>query len=235
MPEESFYGDFHGKTYLLGLDYTEVQSVSANLKDYRSIMISYFKKESNVSLLRSLIKQIQEEDGEIYLYREKPERYDDLLDPSHIISNLTDLDAFLMEMAQMLKQRQQELRQNPAAAFKPLVMIIDGLAKIMKEGTVETNQRLEVFVRLGEGIGFMLITADTLEEMNYVKFIGGNILAVTLRKGPKLILGGSINSHQLISSLDISSTHPQPLKWDEGIYQENENEGNIFFKLMQGD
>lgn len=235
MPEEIFYGDIHGKPYLLGLDYTEVQSVSANLKDYRSIMISYFKKESNVSLLRSLIRQIQEEDGEIYLYREKPERYDDLLDPSHIISNLTDLDAFLMEMAQMLKQRQQELRQNPAAAFKPLVMIIDGLAKIMKEGTVETNQRLEVFVRLGEGIGFMLITADTLEEMNYVKFIGGNILAVTLRKGPKLILGGSINSHQLISSLDISSTHPQPLKWDEGIYQENENEGNIFFKLMQGD
>ena len=235
MPEEIFYGDIHGNPYLLGLDFNNVQNVSCNLKEYRSIMISYFKKESNVSLLRSLIRQIQEEQGEIYLYREKHEKYDDLLDASRIITNLTDLDAFLKEMAQMLKKRQQELKQNPSASFTPLVMIVDGLAKIMKEGTVETNQRLEVFVRLGEGIGFMLITADTTDEMNYVKFIGGNILAVTLRKGPKLILGGNINSHQLLSAMDISSTHPQPLKWDEGIYQENENDGNILFKMMQGD
>ena len=233
MPEEIFYGDVKGGRYLLGLDDVEVKPLSADIERTRSILISYKEYRSCRTLIRSLIRQTLEAGGDIYLYTEKPEEYGDLLDSSRIFRNINELENIMPDISDRLRERQRIRQEESGTAVSPILFIADGMLDITENGSDRLNARLEVFIRLGEGLGYAYVGCDTLEHMNEISLTGSSILAVTAREGYGLITGGRMEDHKLVPAYRIVQDHPGELRWDEAVVCADDDLKRI--RIMQGD
>ena len=233
MPESIFYGDLKGTQYLLGMDSETIQPYSIPFDKERSLLVSYRKKESCRSFLRSLIRQVQETGGEAYLYSKDAGEYADLVDKEHRAAELPELNRIVEYVHAELKNRQEKFRQNPNISFPIMMLITDGMQEIIKEAPPDTSQWLEAFIQLSEGLGYAFVGCDVMERMNEIKYTTDNILAISACKGPGMMIGGRISEHRIVAASSMESFHPGELAWDEAVLSA-ENELHLL-KLMQGD
>lgn len=235
VPEEIPYGSLIGEKYLLGMNMEDASTISLPLFDYQSLMVGFGGEDSAAFLYRSLIRQTAEAGGEVWMYTKSPGRYEDLLDKEHLLSELPKLDQLAEPLADALRERQGKYKADSSVAFPPILVLVDGMKEILTQAEENTVMRLEVFVRLGRGLGFFLVCGDMAADMNYCRYSGSSILAVTMRTRARMIVGGSLSEHQLFDNASLRSAHPGPLKTDEAVLLRSEQEKAVFIKIMRGD
>lgn len=234
IPEELPYGTLEGPPFLLGVDCGSGAAIDLSIPENRSLMVGAGKPEALSSLLRSFIRQTRKAEGEVWLFTQHPDVYGDLLEGEHLITEINALDALADVLVQPLRERQNILRQDPEAVFPPMVVLVDNMKILLDQAQNQTISRLEVFVRMGKGLSFLLVCGGSAEDMNQCRFRGSNILAVTMRDGPRLIAAGTLAAHQLFENTALRLQHPS-LAENEGLYLNREGGQPVFLKLMAGD
>ncbi|MBR5284049.1 MAG: hypothetical protein IKU27_03255, partial [Clostridia bacterium] len=118
------------------------------------------------------------------------------------------------------------------AVFSPIFIALDGLMEVTERCKSETVGRLEVFIRLGKGLGLFVAAMDTAERMGKCRY-RGDILTTTLRQGPILLMGGSVSSHQVVDPYTLQARFPQPMGEEDAILLCGE-ENPIALRRMRG-
>lgn len=234
MPEEIPYGMLQGPPLVLGMDFETNATVGIFAPKQRSLMVSAGKPEAIPLLFRSMLRQTAQARGEAWLLTHHPELYKDLLDGEHLLTEAAALDALADPFAPRLRERQQALKRDAGAQFPPLVILIDGMKDLLSEANSNTIGRLEVFVRLGERLSFFLVCGDSPAGMNFCRFCGSNILAASMREGPRLIAGGLLAEHQLFDTITLRPQYPAPLTADEALFLPEEGGRVLHVRLMTG-
>lgn len=250
VPETLEYGSIEGEPLILGMDPADGQTVRVEPKLNQSLFISdgTVGSESSgiisgaaksvsdgaaVDFLRSLIRQaVSIRDVQVILYSPRPEHFTDIMAGQQFITKAQELDAVIEPLRTELRRRQGLLKQAADLEFPPIFVVLDGLYQCIFEAQKETIGRLEVFIRLGKGLNFTVIAADTA-ELAAKSRREDSLLTATLRQGAVVLLGGMLAVHQLVDTYDLRKRHPKPLEETEGCLV-NGNEG-VFFKRMLGD
>lgn len=215
IPEELPFGSVEGKPFVLGMDTASGETISLPFGEQVSLLISDGTNGGQDSLMSILRQAAGLPGGKIWLCTDRPGSYAGVGDSCHVLSR-TELDANIDLLAQELRKRQGQLRQDPESKFAPMVIAIDGLMACVEECKQETIARLEVFIRLGKGLGLFVVAADTAERMGKCRY-RGDILTATLRQGPVLLMGGAVSSHQVVDPYELQSRFPQPMGSEDAI------------------
>jgi hypothetical protein len=178
-------------------------------------MISDGANVSQDALLSILRQAADLTDSNIWLCSSRPDAYTGLGNRCHTLS-AEEMDTAVEQLAQELRSRQAQLRQDPNVKFSAMVIAIDDLTSCMEQCKQETIARLEVFIRLGKGLGLFMVVADLAERMGKLRF-RGDILTATLRQGPLLLIGGSVSNHQITDPYELQGQFVQPLGGEDGI------------------
>ncbi len=233
MPEDVCYGSLEGKPFILGLDKEEGNVISVPWKEHQSLVISDGAYQKT-ALMTSLIRQAAEiEDSEIYLFTNHRSSYEPYMKGHRITASGQELDGWMVPFANELRARQKQLKENPEVVFPPFVILLDDYGSCIKSCQEETIARLEVFIRLGKGLGVFVAAADTAEKMGKCRF-QGDILTATMREGHILLAGGNFPNHQITDTYGLSAKHPGPLEAGEGALLKNGEEVK-FMQIMQGE
>ncbi len=215
IPEELPFGSVEGKPFVLGMDIGSGEPVCLPFTEQISLLISD-GAEVRRDAMQSILRQAAAMEGSnIWLYTDHPNSYTGLDGRCHVLSTAA-LDASVEQLAQQLRSRQEQLRQDPNAKFPTMVIAIDGLMNCVDTCKQETVARLEVFIRLGKDLGLFVVAADSAERMGKCRY-RGDILTATLRQGALLLIGGSVSSHQITDPYALQGQFPQPLGSDDGI------------------
>ena len=215
IPEELPFGSVEGKPFVLGMDTASGETISLPFGEQVSLLISDGTNGGQDSLM-SILRQAAGLPGyKIWLCTDRPGSYAGVGDSCHVLTR-TQLDNNIDLLAQELRKRQGQLRQEPESRFDPMVIAIDGLMACVEECKQETIARLEVFIRLGKGLGLFVVAVDTAERMGKCRY-RGDILTATLRQGPVLLIGGAVSSHQVVDPYELQSQFPQPMGSEDAI------------------
>ena len=100
--------------------------------------------------------------------------------------------------------------------FSPIVIVVDGLASVLQQAEQKAVARLEVFIRLGEGIGVTVIGADTAQNVE-LAYYSQNILMETLHEGPLLLMGGKADDHRIADTQALARQFPDAFAPDQMV------------------
>ncbi len=209
MPEEIPYGSLEGTPFILGLSYDTAEPVCLPVEDTVSLLLSAGDAES--PLFDSLLRQALEiSEAEVFLYSEN--RFCPA--PCRTYRSGAELDEAVLQLAGELRGRQARKRNDPEAVFSPILIFIDGLRKCLDSVQPDTISRLEVFIRLGKGLGVTVLASDTAEDTAYCYF-SNDILTATMREGTVILCGGSPEAHRITDTIALRKKHPEPFRKDD--------------------
>lgn len=231
IPEELPFGSVEGKPLVLGVNSADGESVSLPFEEQISLLIS---DDSNAGkdALNSILRQAEAlPESKLWLCTQRPKEFN-VLRNCRILTR-AELDADIDLLAQELRARQGQLRQNPDSRFDPMVIALDGLMACVEECRQETIARLEVFIRLGKGLGLFVVAVDTAERMGKCRY-RGDILTATMRQGPVLMLGGGVSAHQVVDPYELQNQFPQPMGGEDAILL-NHGETPCALRRMRGE
>ena len=230
LPESIPYGSLHGAPFILGMDMADGETVSLPYGQAVSLLVSDGAKVG-ADALECLLRQASAMEGSTpWLCTDRPMQYQHL-SGCHILT-AADLDNHIEAIAQTLRTRQAQLRSDPGSRFAPVIIALDGLLDIVEHCRPETVARLEVFIRLGRGLGIFVAACDSAERMGKCRY-RGDILTATLRQGPMLLLGGSVSAHQVVDPYTLQAQFPQPMGNEDGILLEGDRNPRAL-RRMQG-
>lgn len=215
IPQEISFGGIEGNPFVLGMDISSGEPVCMPFGEQISLLISDGANVSQDALLSILRQAADLTDSSIWLCSNRPNAYTGLGDHCHTLS-AEEMDNAVEQLAQELRSRQAQLRQDPNAKFSAMVIAIDDLTSCVEQCKQETIARLEVFIRLGKGLGLFMVVADSAERMGKLRF-RGDILTATLRQGSLLLIGGNVSKHQITDPYELQEQFPQPLGCEDGI------------------
>ena len=242
VPETLSFEDLDGEPYLLGRNLDDGEVVRVNLEENQSLLIS----DGNVSaedaqmgvkpttdLLRNLIRQTDKiADAELYVYSTRPEEFQDVTGNHKILTNIKELDEMIPTLRMELQRRQGLWKKDPMVKFSPIIVVLDGLYECIKEAEKDTIGRLEVFIRLGKGLNFSVIAADTAKGVGRSRN-EDSLLTATMRRGPVVLVGNTLAQHQVVDSYELRKKHPNPMGEEEACLVLGESDG-IFFRWIHG-
>lgn len=234
MPEEIPYGTLDGPPLVLGMDYEANETVSLTAPR-NSLMAAVGTEESMRLLFRSLARQTLAQNGEVWLCVRQVSDYADLVDDDHLLTDIPALDALIPTLRAPLQARQTQHAEDPQAVFTPIVLLVEDMKLLLEEAETETTGRLEAFVRLCKELGFILVCAGSPASMNFCRYCGSSLLAVTMRGADRLIAGGNLAEHQLFDTAALRVKHPEPLAADDAFLLTGEGAAPVHMKLMRGD
>ena len=236
MPESIEYGDLPTEElFMLGLDLTDISPVKFNPYENRSLLISDGNGKTGDELLSLILRELSEKEAaQVFFYTPRKTVFREAAGAQNItfISDLSDLEGTVNQVAVELRKRQEELRADPQRLFSPMVIIMDSYYGMIKNAVGDTIARLEVFIRLGEKLSITIIGADCASEMSKARF-EADLLTQTMRKGAVILAGGGLLEHQLVDAYAFNSIHPRPLKEDECCLVQGDS--TVFFKVMQSE
>lgn len=143
-----------------------------------------------------------------------------------------DLDQHIDIIADELRSRQQRLKQNSEEQFDPLIIVVSELLDLISTAQEMTILRLEAFIRLGKGLSFKFVAIDDPQRMNQCYHMNNNLLIGTLKKETRLIVGGNLVAHQLISAMELNGLKLSSLAEDIGIYLKSSADKPVVVKLL---
>lgn len=216
MPERIPYGSIKAQPFVLGLSHTSMEPVSLPLDSTTSLLISAGDEESKDRLLNLLLKQVCDIPHASVL----------LCSPSltcrnaQLLRTASDLEAALLPLVQELRARQKVYKADPSATFDPIILVLDRFADYLAEASLDTTSRLEVFVRLGKGLGITIIAADQAAKVGR-RFYSNDILMVTMHDGPVAIVGGQAADHTVVDTLSLRKLQPESISKNTLILENN--------------
>lgn len=199
VPQEIPFGSLEGEPFTLGLDIEENETVILPVKELVSLLISDASGESE-DIVKCLVKQAKAiPESKVYVF-----------------SDVSEMEQVVLDTVQELRNRQAMYRQNPAVKFAPIFFILDGYHKLTSECQNEIISRLEVFIRLGKGLGISVIGVDSADKMTKCCF-RGDILTVTMQQEAVMLVEGAFHQHQIADVQMLQSAYTQPLDKNEAI------------------
>ncbi len=212
-PEELPYGSLEGEPFLLGLSGKTLEPVNLPWTDTVSVLISAEEPEAD-GILELLLKEAVRLAGDSLFFFSESRTAEE---PARTFHEAEDFDEEVFSLANTLRQRQEEKREWPEVVFSPIVVFIDGLKACLDCVKPDTVSRLEVFIRLGEGLGITILAADVPERVASC-YYGGDILTATMREGPILLGGGVPEDHRITDTIALKKKHPDALSTGELIF-----------------
>lgn len=242
LPEVLNYKAMEGEPYFLGRNLNDGETVRVNLEEAHSLLIS----DGNVSpedtepgvkapadMLRSLVRQADKiADAELYVYSSRPEEFRDVIGRHKILTDAKALDEIIPTLRTELQRRQGLWKKNTEIKFPPIVVVLDGLYGCIKEASEETIGRLEVFIRLGKGLNFAVIAADTAKAVGKSRN-EDSLLTAAMRRGPVVLVGGTLAQHQVLDTYELRKKHPAPMGEEEACLVVPDTDA-VFFRWMHG-
>ena len=237
VPEELYFGDVDGEPYLLGRNLDDGEVVRVNLEENQSLLIS----DANVSaedaemgvkpsadLLRNLVRQSERiADAELYVYSTRPEEFQDVIGNHKILTSIKELDEIIPALRTELQRRQGLWKKDSTVKFSPIIVVLDGLYECIKEAEKDTIGRLEVFIRLGKGLNFSVIAADTAKGVGKSRN-EDSLLTATMRRGPVVLVGNNLAQHQAADTYELRKKHPGPMGEEEACLMLSDTDSLIF-------
>lgn len=212
LPQDIPYGSIEGAPLLLGLSYGESAPVSLPLAETTSLLVSAGDPVSLRAFYALLLRQLGElEDANILLCSATLS-----LDSARIVREPEKLNDVLDDFAAELKTRRDAHKKDASLHFSPIVIIVDGIASVIQQAEQKAVARLEVFIRLGEGIGVTVIGADTAQNVE-LAYYSQNILMETLHEGPLLLMGGKADDHRIADTQALAKQFPDAFAPDQMV------------------
>lgn len=242
VPEVLCFDELDGEPYLLGRNLDDGEVVRVNLEENQSLLIS----DGNVSaedaemgvkpptdLLRNLIRQTGKiADAEFYVYSTRPKEFQDVTGNHKILTSIKELDESIPTLRTELQRRQGLWKKDPTVRFSPIVVVLDGLYECIKEAEKDTIGRLEVFIRLGKGLNFSVIAADTAKGVGKSRN-EDSLLTATMRRGPVVLVGNTLAQHQVVDTYELRKKHPGPMGEEEACLVMSDAD-SVFFRWIHG-
>lgn len=223
------------KLFTLGLDVESADCFELPVDSNLSLLISANNVLSKKEILRSMIRQVKETSSKhVWVLTAEAQSYADLVESEHLLTNEQQLDENIEKIADELRARQGRLKRTPDAVFQPMLIVLDGLKSCISNADEKTVLRLEVFIRLGKGLGIHVVGADLAEDMNYCRYCKSNMLIVRMLDGAKMIIGGAVAGHQLIDTTGIREKQSQPMENDEAYLLSGIDEKEYHIKIITG-
>ena len=212
LPQDIPYGSLEGEPLLLGLSCGEIVPVSLPLAETTSLLVSAGDAGSLDAFYALLLRQLGElPDADVLLCSPTLS-----LDSARVVREPERLNDVLGELVPELQARRDAHKKDASLRFSPIVIVVDGLASVIERAEQKAVARLEVFIRLGEGIGVTVIGADTANNAELAYF-SQNILMETLHEGPMLLMGGSPAEHRIADAQALSRQFPQGFAPDQMV------------------
>ena len=216
IPQEIPFGSLEGEPFILGVNVEGNESVILPIKDLVSLLISD-ASGANADIVKCLMRQAKAiPDSSVYVF-----------------SDVSVMEQVVSDTVQELRNRQAMHRQDPSVKFPPIFFILDGYHHLTGECQNDTVSRLEVFIRLGKGLGISVIGIDSAEKMTKCSF-KGDILTVTMQQAAVMIVGGAFHQHQIADVQMLQSTYAQAMEQNEAILLK-ENKVEARFIRMLGE
>ena len=239
MPDQIAYGSLKGTGWILGADYEDVETVSLDSMETMGLLVSHRDGNEWSDLVKCILRQYREERPKdacpLYFFSPNLSIWNDVLnDDDMLYEDGGELDGDIEAIADILRARQRDL-QNGAdpKGFPVLLLIIDGLKRLIESAHPDTPKRIETFVNLGRGLNVLVIAADTSENLANC-YYKGDVLTDTLKKQcPTLLMEGTLAEHSLFDTISLRMSYPKQMEAYEAFYL-NENE-KLHIKRMSGD
>lgn len=198
MPERIPYGSLPGQPLMLGLSYASMEPVCLPLAQTTGLLISAGDAPSRQSLLTLLLRQASAvPDIQILLYSPV------LSCPgARQLHTPEELDEALLPLVQELRARQKAYRADASRVFSPILIVVDDCVSCLSAAQLDTTSRLEVFIRLGRGLGITVVAADSASAVSS-RYYGNDILMATLQAGPILLTGGCAQDHRIVNTIAL--------------------------------
>lgn len=219
LPETLRYGmiDLPEEYVTFGLCTEDTKPVSIRYDKLLSLIISYTDRETQLSVLNSIIRQFKRDpDASVTLYTSSLDDFAKMDDGLVKVEAISVLDEQVDSIAVELRERQAIVKSESDRKFPYKIIVLDNYAELITSIHPNAAARLEVFIRLGKGLGICIIAADTSDKMSSCGY-SSNILTATLKQGAKLLIGGRLSSHQIADTFSLKDAHTKELRNDEGL------------------
>lgn len=228
MPDHIPYGSIKALPFVLGLSHASLEPVCLPFAHTTGLLVSAGDEESKNRLLTLLLKQAADIPNSSVL----------LCSPvlscqgAQVLRTAAELDAALMPLVQELRNRQKTYKADPSVTFDPIIIVLDRFVEYLSEAALDTTSRLEVFVRLGKGLGITIIAADLAAAVSR-RFYSNDILMTTLHEGNIAIVGGQASDHAVVDTLALSKIQQDAIA--EGVLVLENNKEFDIIKQMDCD
>lgn len=222
------FGSIVGEPVILGKDKNE-DAVSFKLEDNVSLLVSDGKGVAK-EVLNCIVKQLKPLNCKVWLCSTRCEMYESS-DNIVFVKTPKDLDEIIETLANILRSRQTEIKENPQKKFDEMVIILDGMREFYMGCEPSTISRLEVFIRLGKNLGITIIGADTDKNLSKCRS-DGDILVATMRENSVLLSGGKVSDHKALDTYSWYERVPETLKENEAVFEKDDNP---VFMIRMGD
>lgn len=216
-PEEIPFGSVEGMPFVLGLSVEDEAAVTLPVEGNISLLVSA-TADTAQDVMKCLVKQVKKEDARSVV---------------HICNSPAQLEPAVENTVQELRNRQAALRKNPEEKFEQIYFFIYDFYDCTNACRNEIISRLEVFIRLGKGLGICVIGIDSAEKMTKCRF-RGDILTVTMQQGAIMLVGGAMHQHQIADVQVLQKEYPQSLDKNEAILLSG-NKVKAHYRRMLGE
>lgn len=234
MPETIPFGTVSANNgFTLGLSTEDVEPVSIPKEIPNTLLISGTHGSGLTNLIRILILQINSRSGDRIVLFGKKEEYEDILKSNDIITDQGEIiDEFLKMLSDELQKRKEELENNREGySATSIYIIVDGFKKFMDVIKQESLDRINAIAQIAEGLGVMLIIAESIDELNPLK---GYIPAINkMANRQVIILGGKPSDHLLVDTNKLGNSRNKEFDKYEGMLFTQD--GHIQFRMMYAD
>ncbi len=218
-PETIPFGSLDGEPVILGCEKNK-GAVSFGLDENVSLLISDGKGVKK-EVLNSFIKQLNTLDCKVWLCSKTCDAY--VVGKNiNLVKTPKALDEIIEILANALRNRQAELKEDPQKKFEEMVIIIDGVREFYLGCEASTISRLEVFIRLGKGLGITVIGADCEKNLSMCR-ADGDILVATMRENAVIVCGGAIANHKALDTYAWYDKVPEALRENEAVFVKENN------------
>ncbi len=233
MPEIIPYGSIPmNEGFALGLSTKDVEPVYISKEIPHTLLISGASGSGITNLLRVLIQQMNKQsDSRILVYGNEDE-YKDILKPKDIVTCRGDvIDGFLSGLSEEMQRRKKLKDYEDENSNDPVYILVDGFKMCVDIISQDSLNRLNAISQIGEGLGVMLVIADSMVNLNPLK--GYVPVLNKMAERQIVVLGGRPSDHLMINVNIPSEERREKIGDHQGVLiRKNEY---IKLKFMKAD
>ena len=215
VPQRVPYGTVPGGPLAIGLDCADASPICLPLGKTVGLTVSAADAQSKARARSLLLRQLAGV-PELALVTNAA----DAPDSPTRADGPDALNAALLELVPVMRERQSAYRAGYGGAFPPIVILIDDAVALLRSGPDELISRLEVFVRLGEGLNVTVILLDLAAALSSL-YYSGDILTETLHAHPLLLAGGDMQTHTITDVSAVARLMPGVLERGDWVLVQN--------------
>ena len=217
MPDIIPFGSVSAHGITIGLQNQSLQPIGLDFALKHCLLISGTSYSGKSSLLKVICKQFRAGGAQIVLFDSPRGGLKALTDIAAVrCSEGEEMDEYIASLIPELQRRKELHDNNSAESFDELVIAVDDLKTSFDAISNQTAKRLEMIVKIGEGLNLYLLVAGSNKEISQLYSMGEGLTASLVSFGNCILLGGTFNEHSIFRANLSYSQKNEPLGEFEG-------------------